>query len=71
MSERDAANSLQIKVGERLKLADDSIVIVRDNPMDGIWLFCQYIASPDSTLIGLEQPVYGTDVVAFMNEENQ
>jgi hypothetical protein len=70
MSERDAQDSLQIKVGEKLKLADESIVIVKDNPMDGIWLFCQYIVSPDATLIGLEQPVYGTDVVAFVNEEN-
>ncbi|KOS53724.1 hypothetical protein Z051_23965 [Rhodococcus rhodochrous KG-21] len=71
MQQRDARDSLQIRTGERLKLADGSTVVVKDNPMDGVWLFCEYLNSPDSSLIGTEQPVYGTDVVDFVSEDTK
>lgn len=69
MQQRDVRNSFDIRVGEKLKLDDGSTVLVKENPMDGVWLFCEYLDSPDSSLVGTEQPVYGTDVVAFASEE--
>ncbi len=71
MHPRDVSNSLQIQPGEKLRLDDGSVVVVKDNPMDGVWLFCEFVESPDQTLLGTEQPVYGADVVDFVSEESQ
>ena len=47
------------------RLRDGTVVEITENPMDGIWLFCRIVSSPDASQAGLEeQPVYAEDIVA-------
>jgi hypothetical protein len=58
-------DALRAQVGEKYRLKDGSVVEITENPMDGIWLFCRIISSPDASRVGLEeQPVYAEDIVA-------
>lgn len=67
---RNPQDSLQIEEGDRLRLSDGSVVEVTANPRDGVWLFCTYLSSDDASLVGAtEQPVYGSDVVGFVEED--
>lgn len=69
---RDPHDSLAIEVGDRLELADGSIVTVDSNPHDGVWLFCTFVSGPDQSLVGKnEQPVYGTDVAKILQEDER
>ena len=57
-------NALEIEAGERVRLVDGSIVTVVHNPLDGMWLFCDYVEAADPSLAGTsDQPVYVKDVL--------
>jgi hypothetical protein len=58
-------DALRAQVGEKYRLKDGSVVELTENPMDGIWLFCRILSSPDASRAGLEdQPVYAEEIVA-------
>lgn len=63
---RSHEDALTIEVGDQLVLKDGSVVVVDENPRDGVWLFCSYLSSPDESLAGQrDQPVYHEHVVSF------
>ena len=69
-TQRQPHDSMAIAEGDRLRLNDGSVVSVDFNPRDGVWLFCTYESSPDDSLVGQsQQPVYGTEVAAFVEGE--
>ena len=58
-------DALRAQVGEKYRLKDGTVVEITENPMDGIWLFCRIVSSPDASHVGREdQPVYAEDIVA-------
>ncbi len=66
MGERSHEDSLRLVAGDRLTLADGSVVEITENPRDGVWLFCTYLSSPDADLQGRrDEAVYTTDVTGF------
>ena len=55
--------ALTIETGVKLRLRDGSIVEVAQNPQNGIWLFCNYLNSPDPEKANLaDTPIYVEEV---------
>jgi len=53
-----------VEPGTRLKLLDDSVVEVTDNPADGYWVLGRYLASPgEPSREGKEEMIFWSDIV--------
>jgi len=53
-----------VKAGARLKLADDSVVEVTQNPEDGYWVLGRYLTSPaEPAREGKEEMIFWSDIV--------
>jgi hypothetical protein len=53
-----------VEPGTRLKLLDDSVVEVTDNPADGYWVLGRYVTSPgDPSRQGKEEMIFWSDIV--------
>jgi hypothetical protein len=61
-------NLLAVPPGTRLRLLDGATAEVVQNPADGMWLFCRYLAHPDdpSLVDGKEHAVFAQDVDAVL-----
>ena len=63
-------NLIEIEPGARLKMANEAVVEVIENPRDGMWLFCRYLSHPTSPeLVGDdEHAIFAQDIVAMVEE---
>ena len=53
-----------LKAGTRLKLVDDSLVELTQNPEDGYWILGRYLTSPqEPSRVGKEEMVLWSDIV--------
>ena len=53
-----------VERGTRLKLLDDSVVEVTENPADGYWVLGRYLASPvEPSREGKEEMIFWSDIV--------
>ncbi len=53
-----------VEPGTRLKLLDDSVVEVTENPADGYWVLGRYLASPgEPSREGKEDMIFWSDIV--------
>jgi hypothetical protein len=53
-----------VKPGTRLKLSDDSVIEVTQNPEDGYWVLGRYLASPaEPAREGKEDMIFWSDIV--------
>jgi hypothetical protein len=61
-------NLRTVEVGARVKLGDDTIAEVVDNPRDGMWLLCRILESPDDpSLVGSTDSIFVHDVVELLD----
>ena len=60
-------NLLEIQPGTRLRMANGAVVEVVENPADGMWLFCRYLAHPanPALVVDGEHAIFAQDLVAF------
>jgi hypothetical protein len=64
MAMSDYIDVRTVKAGTRLKLADDSVVEVTQNPEDGYWVLGRYLASPaEPAREGKEDMIFWSDIV--------
>jgi hypothetical protein len=57
-------NLRELVPGEKVKLADDVIVEVVENPEDGMWIRGKYVSVPgNSALEGTMDQIFATDVL--------
>lgn len=56
---------MPITAGTRLKLANNSVAEVVENMRDGQWLMIRYVAARDVSIVGEEELVHASDVVAI------
>ena len=63
-------NLIEIQPGTRLRTANGAEVEVVENPGDGMWLFCRYLAHPTAPdLVGEEEhAIFAQDIVALVRE---
>ncbi|MBN9559627.1 MAG: hypothetical protein J0H14_02725 [Alphaproteobacteria bacterium] len=63
----DGINLLQLEPGARLRLANGAIVELVENPRDGSWLLCRYLADPtDPAVLGDEEHmIFVRDITAL------
>ena len=60
-------NIRTLELGTRIALSDGSTAKVVSNPRDGVWVFIEYLSSPqDSAIIGTEDMVFAQDVVEVL-----
>jgi hypothetical protein len=67
MSSAKSVNLIELQPGTRVRLANDAIAEVVENPQDGIWVICRYLTHPSDRSLtegGVEQPVFAQDIVA-------
>ena len=50
-----------VEPGTKLELKDGSIVVITENPGDGIWLFCRPVGEAEAG----ERPLFAEDVLGF------
>jgi len=56
-----------IRPGTKLKLSDDSVVEVTQNPEDGYWVLGRYLISPaERSREGKEDMIFWSDIVEKM-----
>jgi hypothetical protein len=54
-----------LEPGTRLRLSDDSVVEVTENPADGYWVLGRYLTSPaEPSREGKEEMIFWSDIVA-------
>ena len=54
-----------IEPGTKLRLSDDSVVEVTENPADGYWVLGRYLISPaEPSREGKEEMIFWSDIVA-------
>ncbi|MEX0758808.1 MAG: hypothetical protein WD100_04450 [Tistlia sp.] len=65
-------NLIEIEPGARLRMANGAVVEVVENPGDGMWLFCRYLAHPANPALidGGEHAVFAQDLVAYYEEQS-
>lgn len=55
-----------LALGTKISLSDGSTAEVVSNPLDGIWIFAKYLASPnDPSRVGTEEMIFAQDVVGI------
>lgn len=60
-------NLREVPVGATIRLGNDATAEVIDNPLDGMWLLCRYLTSPDDpTQVGTTEPVFVHDVAEVL-----
>ena len=60
----DVINLRLLQPGTKIGLSDGSIAEVVSNPLDGVWVFAQYLSCPsDATLVGTEEMIFAQDIV--------
>ena len=53
-----------VEPGTRLKLLDDSVVEVTENPADGYWVLGRYLITPgEPSRQGREEMIFWSDIV--------
>lgn len=64
MADQKTLNLMDLMPGMRIRLADGAVAQVVENPQDGSWIICRYIAHPTMPqLVGSgDQPVFATDI---------
>lgn len=59
-----------VKAGTRLKLSDDSVVEVTQNPADGYWVLGRYLTSPaEPGRKGKEDMIFWSDIVGKIEQD--
>jgi hypothetical protein len=62
-------NLRDVPVGATIRLGNDATAEVIDNPLDGMWLLCRYLTSPDDPgQVGTTEPVFVHDVAEVLAE---
>lgn len=56
---------MPIVAGARLRLANSSTAEVVENMHDGQWLMIRYVAAEDEAIVGEEELVHASDIVAI------
>jgi hypothetical protein len=63
----NAINLRLLEPGTKIGLSDGAMAEVVSNPLDGVWVFARYLASPsDSSLVGTEEMVFAQDIVEVL-----
>ena len=53
--------------GTKIGLSDGATAEVVSNPLDGVWVFARYLASPgDASLVGTEEMIFAQDIVEVL-----
>lgn len=66
MTERDPGqiNLRELVPGDRLRLSEDTVVQVINNPEDGMWIRARYVSVPSNpTIEGTEEQIFVGDVI--------
>jgi len=64
MTEPEPIDVRTVEPGTKLKLLDDSVVEVTQNPADGYWVLARYLASPgEPSRAGKEDMIFWSDIV--------
>lgn len=62
-------NLREVPVGATVRLVDGATAEVVDNPRDGMWLLCRFLASADDGgRAGTTEPVFVHDVAEVLSE---
>jgi hypothetical protein len=60
-------NVMDLKPGDRVRLAGDVVVEVISNPKDGIWIQARYLSVPDDpSQEGTEEMIFAEDMIDQM-----
>ena len=63
----EVVNVRLLKVGDKLQVSHGATVVVVCNPMDGVWIFARYLASPeDPSLEGTEDMIFAQDIIEVL-----
>jgi hypothetical protein len=63
----DVINLRLLEPGTKIGLSDGATAEVVSNPLDGVWVFARYLASPrNSSRVGTEEMVFAQDIVEVL-----
>jgi hypothetical protein len=59
----DIVNTRTLVPGMQIVLVDGAVAEVVSNPLDGVWVFARYLASPDDpSRVGTEDMIFAQDI---------
>jgi hypothetical protein len=59
-------NTRLLTPGMRVVLLDGAVAEIVSNPLDGVWVFARYLASPaDPSRVGSEEMIFAQDIAAI------
>ncbi len=62
----ELVNARLLTPGMRIVLVDGAIAEIVSNPLDGVWVFARYLASPaDPSRVGIEEMIFAQDIAAI------
>ena len=64
-------NVISMEAGTRLKLNSGMSAEVIENIGDGQWLSVRYLDGPDMEIVGVEELVHASDIVAIEKEDTE
>ena len=63
----EVVNVRLLKAGDKLKISHEATVVVVSNPLDGVWIFARYLASPEEpSLEGTEDMIFAQDIIEVL-----
>ncbi|HIB12629.1 MAG: hypothetical protein CL755_13685 [Chloroflexi bacterium] len=63
----EVVNVRLLKAGDKLQVSHGATVVVVSNPLDGVWIFARYLASPkDPSLEGTEDMIFAQDIIEVL-----
>ncbi len=64
----EIVNLITLKEGARIATVHGATAEVVSNPKDGVWVFVNYLTSPDDpTLEGTEDMIFAQDIVEVLD----
>ena len=63
----EVVNVRLLKAGDKIKVSHGATAEVVSNPLDGVWIFANYLTSPDDpSLEGTEDMIFAADIIEVL-----
>ena len=63
----EVVNVRLLKAGDKLQVSHGATVVVVSNPLDGVWIFARFLASPAApSLAGPGDMIFAQDIIEVL-----